>query len=218
MKLPKHVQLMERAFDDIVCHEDAWNQETWRTGSETSSCGTALCFAGWAAAAYGYRPLIADPVSYVNDHGGDYDDEEITLVSIPESKAPPNIYRVNPATFFDRDDPVGEKVVKSVPKGHVVTNIPSLADAILNVATRQNPDGTLNYSVFDSNNSLAEIRGYIDQARENDDLPPRDFTTHPVTVRIGKDIAEKYHARINRRAAAFNKRAVKGEIRTSDGR
>lgn len=224
MALPQHVQYMEEAFDHLVCYEDGWDQQYWRVGSQTSSCGTAMCYAGWGASIYGYRPVIPDPLKFADMVGdlsdGHYDIEIFALISVPRESAPPNLREVDKRAYFSSWDPdvvaYWQKLMDSVPEDHVVTTVENLASAIFNVQTGDNPNGTLDGNVFEWTNTLSMIRWFIDRARDKDGLEPRDFATEPVMPRIDDGVPVKRHGAVRRRAKAFNKRAALGVIRTVD--
>lgn len=45
-----NLPLLQRTMDHITAHQEAWNQGSWRQFQENdNACGTAMCFAGWAA-------------------------------------------------------------------------------------------------------------------------------------------------------------------------
>lgn len=45
-----NVDLLKRTLAHIEAHPDRWDQMDWRnTDADSERCGTACCFAGWAA-------------------------------------------------------------------------------------------------------------------------------------------------------------------------
>lgn len=42
------VALLRKTLEHIEAHQNEWYQGSWRIPRTTSSCGTAMCFAGWA--------------------------------------------------------------------------------------------------------------------------------------------------------------------------
>lgn len=40
-----NVELLERVYEHVAEHADAWDQTTWR--DDFRHCGTTFCFAGW---------------------------------------------------------------------------------------------------------------------------------------------------------------------------
>lgn len=60
-----NVDLLRRTLAHIETHPELWDQTRWRT--ETENCGTAYCFAGWAATLDGGQWYSDDPGSACGD-------------------------------------------------------------------------------------------------------------------------------------------------------
>jgi hypothetical protein len=51
--MERNTELLERTMQQIMDHPELHAQYTWV--GETTECGTAMCFAGWACVLHGYK-------------------------------------------------------------------------------------------------------------------------------------------------------------------
>lgn len=208
---------MEHAFNLIVNYEFAWDQDFWRTGDQETACGTALCFAGWATAAADYKPVVEKPLELSKQLTGGWAEMEESIsealwtdLVVPEGDPYYEIARQKTPVQAIRDGAWGptEQILEdrfNDVKARVI-DIQMLANQLLSVDTGSG-DGILNSSVFDGSNSLANIRAYIDEARQRADQPERDFTAEPVPVITDEWVPEDTIPQQSARVARFNKRA-----------
>lgn len=60
-----NAELAYKVLDQIDADPSSWDQGTWI--SETKSCGTVACFAGWAATLGGCEPIFGEWAPYGTD-------------------------------------------------------------------------------------------------------------------------------------------------------
>jgi hypothetical protein len=158
-------------------------QQSWDQGVWREITNETACGTALCFAGWGVANTNLRPlVSPGEDPDGDTD-----LFYIPKS---------NP--LYSKAEPEGRFKVMSVP---------DIAAHLFDIYGHGPNQG-----VFSANNSLADIRRYIDDARKASGLGERNFAKEPVQVQSLRGISAEDRAAIRKLVKDFNARAIQGHI------
>lgn len=231
------INRMESVFDLLVNFEDAHDQAFWRKASTASSCGTALCFAGWVAWDSPYEYVIQDLVAFLQETNAREEEEDeyydsegllYSVVAIP----PGDVLQKSKLATDDIDDffkyqggsvySAFNTLAGRFPAGTKFMGAGALSAELLhteaspNVHTyRQDPilsRPLISHKIYNYANSLKDLRYYIDDARRMAGMEPRDFERNPVKVRVDSTTPKKLVPTVHERVAKFNEAAARGVI------
>jgi len=80
-----NVELLKKTLAHIEAHPEQWNQRDWRDVDHDLRCGTACCFAGWAALLNGSTWDVPD--SEIENYDWDHDPNGDKLADVDGGRA-----------------------------------------------------------------------------------------------------------------------------------